>query len=67
MDLKSHKYAVGQSVYYTAGMANGAAVSGSYRVVRLLPPDGEDFQYRIKSMSEAYERVARESQLEREH
>jgi hypothetical protein len=48
-------------------MIGRAAVSGSYKIVRLLPPDGEDFQYRIKSIGEAYERVARESQLERDH
>ncbi|MGE0750122.1 MAG: hypothetical protein AB7K64_05985 [Variibacter sp.] len=67
MALKSHKYSVGEAVYYTAGMIGRAAVSGSYKIVRLLPPDGEDFQYRIKSMGEAYERVARESQLEHDH
>jgi hypothetical protein len=66
MALKSHKYSVGQAVYYTSGMLGRAAVSGSYRIVRLLPPDGDDFQYRIKSLGEAYERVARESQLERD-
>ena len=64
---KTHKFAVGQAVYYTSGMIGRAGVSGSYRIVRLLPPDGEDFQYRIKSIGEAYERVARESQLERDH
>jgi hypothetical protein len=35
-----------------------------YEVVRLLPSDGFDYQYRIKSAGEAFERVARESQLE---
>lgn len=42
------------------------AASGSYKVVRLLPSDGEDFQYRIKSSVEAFERVAKESQLDRD-
>jgi hypothetical protein len=31
----------------------------------MLPPDGDEYQYRIKSTSEAFERVAKESQLER--
>jgi hypothetical protein len=48
-------------------MMGRANASGSYRVVRLLPPDGGDYQYRIKSTGEAYERVAKESQLERDH
>jgi hypothetical protein len=65
--LQVHKYNVGQTVYYTSGMVGRHSGSGSYRVVKLLPADGSDFQYRIKSMSEAYERVAKESQLERDH
>jgi hypothetical protein len=39
------------------------SASGTYKVVRLLPTDGEDCQYRIKSSTEAFERVAKESQL----
>jgi len=38
--------------------------SGTYKVVRLLPSDGDDYQYRIKNPDEAFERVAKESQLE---
>jgi hypothetical protein len=33
-------------------------------VIKLLPTDGDDCQYRIKSSTEAFERVARESQLD---
>ena len=35
-------------------------------MVRLLPSDGDDYQYRIKHAGEAFERVAKESQLELE-
>ena len=35
-----------------------------YEVIRLLPTDGDDCQYRIKSSIEAFERVAKESQLD---
>lgn len=59
-----HKYHVGQKVYYTSAMAGRGNGTGSYQIMRLLPPDGDDFQYRIKSLTEAYERVAKESQLE---
>lgn len=64
--VKLHKFSIGQNVYYTGGMVGRASSPGSYRVVRLLPPDGGDYQYRIKSVGEAYERVAKESQLERD-
>jgi hypothetical protein len=64
--LKGHKFSIGQTVFYTSNMMARPGTNGSYRVVRLLPPDGDDFQYRIKSVGEAYERVAKESQLERD-
>jgi len=35
------------------------------KITRLLPPEGEDFQYKIKSAAEPHERVAKESQLDR--
>ena len=33
--------------------------------MKLLPPDGDEYQYRIKNTEEAFERVAKESQLDR--
>jgi hypothetical protein len=65
--LRSHKYRVGQTVFYTSSPISRPGASGSYQVVRLLPSDGEDYQYRIKNPGEAFERVAKESQLEVEH
>jgi len=62
--LKTHKYRVGQTVFYTSSPISRPGASGSYKVVRLLPSDGEDYQYRIKNPGEAFERVAKESQLE---
>jgi hypothetical protein len=41
------------------------AADSTYRIVKLLPSDGDEYQYRIKSVSEAFERVAKESQLDR--
>jgi hypothetical protein len=40
------------------------AANGTYQIVKLLPLDGDDYQYRIKSADEAFERVAKESQLD---
>jgi hypothetical protein len=65
--LRTHKFHVGQTVFYTSSPISRPGASGSYRVVRLLPSDGDDYQYRIKNPGEAFERVAKESQLEVEH
>ena len=65
--LRTHKFQVGQAVFYTSSPISRPGASGSYKVVRLLPSDGEDYQYRIKNPGEAFERVAKESQLEVEH
>ncbi len=58
-----HKYSVGETVYYTASNIARPAAAGTYEVIRLLPTDGDDCQYRIKSSAETFERVAKESQL----
>jgi hypothetical protein len=58
-----HKYDVGATVYFTASNIARPAASGTYEVIRLLPTEGDDCQYRIKSVNEAFERVAKESQL----
>lgn len=63
--LRAHKYGVGEMVYYTSPSFGRAAASGNYTVVKLLPSDGDDYQYRIKSNGEAFERVAKESQLDK--
>jgi hypothetical protein len=60
----THRFQVGQTVSYTSSPITRPGASGSYKVVRLLPSDGDDYQYRIKHAGEAFERVARESQLE---
>jgi hypothetical protein len=64
--LKGHKFQVGQNVYFTSSPMMRPGATGKYKVVRLLPSDGDDFQYRIKSAGEAFERVAKESQLDRD-
>lgn len=58
-----HKYRIGQRVEFLNGTLPVAP--GTYEVVRLLPSEGGEPQYRIKSEQEAYERVAREDQLGR--
>ena len=65
--LRAHRYRVGQTVLYTSSPITRPGASGTYKVVRLLPSDGDDYQYRIKNSGEAFERVAKESQLELDH
>ena len=59
-----HKFTVGETVYFTASNVARPAASGTYEVIRVLPTDGDERQYRIKSSTEAFERVAKESQLD---
>jgi hypothetical protein len=59
----THKFTIGETVYFTASNVARPAATGTYEVIRLLPTDGDDCQYRIKSSTEAFERVAKESQL----
>jgi hypothetical protein len=65
LPLPAHRYSVGETVYYTSPSFGRAAANGNYTVVKLLPSEGDDYQYRIKSNGEAFERVAKESQLDK--
>ena len=62
--LQEHKFQIGQTVYFTSRPIGHMVANSTYEVVKLLPSDGADYQYRIKNANEAFERVARESQLE---
>ncbi len=61
--MPDSQYHVGQLVHLNTGRVSGSRET--YEVTRLLPFDGDDPRYRIKSMREPYERVAMGSQLER--
>jgi hypothetical protein len=57
-----HKYKIGQRVEFRP--ARGAMPAArDYTIVRLLPPEGEDLLYRIKSSGEPFDRVAKEREL----
>ncbi|MCZ7657280.1 MAG: hypothetical protein M5U07_05215 [Xanthobacteraceae bacterium] len=62
--MSAHKFHVGQTVHFTSGPYLRGGANGVYKVVRVLPREGDDQQYRIKSANEPHERVAKESQLE---
>lgn len=63
--MQDHRFKVGQSVSFTSGPFGRGGTNGVYKVTQLLPSEGDDFQYRIKSASEPHERVVKESQLNR--
>jgi hypothetical protein len=57
-----HKFKVGQTVDLIPSTFRSAA-KGTYEIVSLRPAEGGNTQYRIKSKSEAHERVVSESEL----
>ncbi len=58
-----HKFRVGQVLNFAPSIFESAARKGSYVVVSLLPPEGGENQYRLKSESDGHERVVHEGQL----
>jgi hypothetical protein len=59
--MSDHKFKIGQAV----SSLGREMASGTYKVVQLLPSEGDDFQYRIRNPNEPHERVAKERDLER--
>jgi hypothetical protein len=57
------KFKVGQTVDFSPSLRGLAASARLYKVTRILPTEGRERQYRIKTVAEAFERVARESEL----
>ena len=60
--MPDHKFHVGEIVHLSPAITRNLP-GGSYEVVKQLPVSGGEFEYRIKSMKEPHERVARESEL----
>ena len=61
--VKEHKFQIGQIVDFTPGALTLETSIGRYEIVRHLPPEGPENQYRIKSVLDSHERVVRESQI----
>ena len=58
--MSAHKFRVGQNVHCTLPFSGSTHIV--FKIVHVLPADGDEFQYRIKSVDEPHERVAKESQ-----
>jgi len=63
--MMTHRFRLGQKVQLTGGFPRRFAAMGQYEIVRQLPNNGDEFQYRIKSTREPHERVVKESELEK--
>jgi hypothetical protein len=63
--MQRHKFSVGEVVDYTPRRQSRPFAARRYKVLRLLPPQGSDLLYRIKSVDEAFERVVKEHELAR--
>ena len=59
--MSGHKFKIGQLVNYHGR----ERAPGVYQITQLLPPEGDEFQYRIKNINEPHQRVAKESELRR--
>jgi len=63
--MQLHSFTVGQRLEFDPGKFDGTGARGTYMVVRLLPNDGSDREYRVRNTRDGHERVVRESQLRR--
>jgi len=63
--MTHHKFKLGQLVDYNPSRLGMPASSREYKIMRLLPPEGGELLYRIKSPGETFERVAKEPDLSR--
>ena len=61
--MTGHIYSIGQQVSLDGSGRTYLKLAEVFTVTRLLPPLGVELQYRIKSETEAHERVAVEQEL----
>jgi hypothetical protein len=61
--MARHKFKVGQVVRFSPRKGTLPAGGQAYTIVRVLPAENNEYQYRIKSAYESFERIAREDEL----
>ncbi|MDX2159355.1 MAG: hypothetical protein SFW09_22850 [Hyphomicrobiaceae bacterium] len=61
--MSTHKYRIGQSLKFSARRMGSTEGAQYCKVVRLLPLEGSEPQYRIKCTNENVERVVKEYAL----
>jgi hypothetical protein len=60
--MKAHKFKAGDYVRI-APRALSAVPAGRYQVVRPMPPEGPNNQYRVRFIEDGHERMVKESDL----
>jgi len=63
--MARHKFNVGEFVHFAPSRPGVATPGPQYEIIRLIPADGIEHRYRVKSKAEPFERVAKESELSR--
>jgi hypothetical protein len=63
--MSIHKFKIGQNLRLTARLMGGSERSQFCKVVRLLPQEDGQPQYRVKCVDENVERVVKEFALSR--
>ena len=61
--MSVHKFKIGQMVEFQPLRSGLPPSSRDYKIIRLQPPEEGNPLYRIKSSSEAFERIAKETEL----
>jgi hypothetical protein len=60
--MPTNKFHIGQTVFLLPSVILGMP-GGAYIITKKLPERNGEFEYRVKSSTEPYERVVRESEL----
>lgn len=61
--LRPRRFKVGDIVNLKADAHHRGTPTGIYKVVRLMPAEGQDYQYRVKDSRDGGERAVLESEL----
>jgi hypothetical protein len=61
--VSRHRFKVGQTVHLLPNRLERHVPAGAYTIVRALPDEGRDLQYRVKNVQDGHERVVTEAQL----
>jgi hypothetical protein len=63
--MANHKFKIGQLVNFVPARSGMPTLGRQYEVVRLLPTEAGEPQYRVKCKGDTFDRVAKESELSR--
>ncbi|UFN49899.1 hypothetical protein LPC08_04445 [Roseomonas sp. OT10] len=63
--MQVHRFQIGENVEIVANALTARHAPGQYTVVRLMPNDGADREYRVRHNHDGHERVVRQSEIRR--